>query len=99
MGFRSRTPAASRKPSSTGNPQTEVCATKSKRHALVALRACRMKTLAMEIAYLTLAKMMAKVYSAIDSISTSASSSANLMGAAAPGLRARPSQAEDVARA
>ena len=49
--------------------------------------------------YFTFAKMMANVYSAIDSISTSASRSANRIGAAAPGLRARPSQAEDVARA
>ena len=41
---------------------------------------------------------MANVYSAIDSISTSARTSAKRIAAAAPGLRARPSQAEDVAR-
>jgi len=45
----------------------------------------------------TLAKMIAKVYSAIDSINTSAKIRANWMPGRAPGLRAKPSQAATVA--
>jgi hypothetical protein len=47
--------------------------------------------------YLTFRKMMAKVYSAIDSISTSARMSAKRIAAVAPGLRARPSAEAAVA--
>src|SRR3989442_5049200 len=49
--------------------------------------------------YFTFRKIMAKVYSAIDSIRTSARRMANRMAGAAPGFRAKDSQAEDVALA
>src|SRR2546427_6919785 len=47
----------------------------------------------------TLAKIMANVYSAIDSISTSARMSRNWIPGRAPGLRPKPSHAAAVARA
>jgi hypothetical protein len=49
--------------------------------------------------YLTFRKTMAKVYRAIDSISTSAKIRAKRIAAAAPGFRASPSQAAAVALA
>ncbi len=49
--------------------------------------------------YFTFKNTIANVYSAMDSISTSAKINANRIAAAAPGLRARPSQAAAVALA
>ena len=47
----------------------------------------------LRIYYLTFKKMMANVYSAIDSISTRPKIKAKRIAASAPGFRAKPSQA------